>query len=95
MQCGAKMNMVTFSAFEKQVCNFLYFLHKFRNHTGSSTPAGRGKDTPDTPSKTSAESHREDPQQPYVSRKNALKTPWSLPHREAPQVSRISFSVPA
>ena len=71
MQCGAKMNMVTFSAFEKQVCNFLHFLHKFRNHTGSSTPAGRGKDTPDTPSKISAESCREGPNSPAL----AARTP--------------------
>jgi len=26
MQCGAKMNMVTFSAFEKQICNILHFI---------------------------------------------------------------------
>lgn len=71
MQCGAKMNMVTFSAFEKQVCNFLHFLHKFRIHTGSSIPADRGKDTPGTPSKTSAESRRENPNSPAL----AARTP--------------------
>ena len=66
MQCGAKMNMVTFSAFEKQICNILHLLHKFRNHTGSSTPADRGKDSPDTSSKASVESHRKDPDSPAL-----------------------------
>lgn len=49
MQCGAKMNMVTFSAFEKQVCNFLHFLHEFRIHTGTSTPENGSKNATATP----------------------------------------------
>ena len=47
MQCGAKMNMVTFSAFEKQICNILHLLHKFRTHAGSSSHASSGKILPD------------------------------------------------
>ena len=46
MQCGAKMNMVTFSAFEKQICNILHLLHKFRTHAGSSSHASSGKILP-------------------------------------------------
>ena len=48
MQCGAKMNMVTFSAFEKQICNILHLLHKFRTHAGSSSHASSGKILPDS-----------------------------------------------
>ena len=32
------MNMVTFSASEKQICNFLHFLHKFKIHADSNSP---------------------------------------------------------
>lgn len=46
MQCSAKMNIVTFSAFEKQICNILHFLHNFRVHAGAGNRARRVKNTP-------------------------------------------------
>ena len=46
MQCSAKMNMVTFSAFEKQICNILHFLHIFRVHAGADNRADGVKNTP-------------------------------------------------
>jgi len=51
MQCGAKMNMVTFSAFEKQICNILHLLHIFRVRAGADNRARRVKNTPPRPSK--------------------------------------------
>ena len=71
MQCSAKMNMVTFSVFEKQICNILHFLHNFRVHAGADNRARRAKNTPDTPSKPSTESHRENPNSPAL----AARTP--------------------
>lgn len=105
MQCSAKMNMVTFSAFEKQVCNFLHFLHKFRNHTGSSSHAGSGKILPTplenparNPYKKAERPPREPPSSPRINRRNALnfvlKTLWSLPP-ESSTGTTYSFSVQA
>ena len=51
MQYSAKMNMVTFSAFEKQICNILHFLHIFRVHAGANNRARRVKNTPAMPLK--------------------------------------------
>ena len=90
MQCGAKMNMVTFSAFEKQICNILHLLHKFRTHAGSSSHAGSGKILPTplenparNPYKKAERPPREPPSSPRINRRNALnfvlKTLWSLP----------------
>lgn len=101
MQCGAKMNMVTFSAFEKQVCNILHFLHKFRNHTGSSSHASSSKILPtplENPYKKAERSPREPPSSPRINRRNTLnfvlKTLWSLPP-ESSTGTTYSFSVQA
>ena len=105
MQCGAKMNMVTFSAFEKQICNILYLLHKFRTHAGSSSHAGSGKILPTplenparTPCKKAERTPREPPSSPRVNRRNTLnfvlKTLWSLPP-ESSTGTTYSFSVQA
>ena len=51
MQYSAKMNMVTFSAFEKQICNILHFLHIFWVHAGANNRARRVKNTPAMPLK--------------------------------------------
>ena len=79
MQCGAKMNMVTFSAFEKQICNILHLLHKFRTHAGSSSHASSGKILPDpletparNPCKKAARPLRELPSGPRINRRNTL-----------------------
>lgn len=90
MQCGAKMNMVTFSAFEKQICNILHLLHKFRTHAGSSSHASSDKILPTplenparNPYKKAERPPREPPSSPRIKHRNAqtsvLKTLWSLP----------------
>ena len=93
MQCDAKMNMVTFSAFEKQICNILHLLHKFRTHAGSSSHASSGKILPD-PLETPARK----PRGPRINRRNTLnfvlKTLWSLPP-ESSTGTTYSFSVQA
>ena len=105
MQCGAKMNMVTFSAFEKQVCNILHLLHKFRTHAGSSSHASSGKILPDpletparNPCKKAERPPRELPSGPRINRRNTLnfvlKTLWSLPP-ESSTGTTYSFSVQA
>ena len=51
MQYSAKMNMVTFSAFEKQICNILHLLHNFQVHAGAGNRADGVKNTPAMPLK--------------------------------------------
>ena len=70
MQCGAKMNMVTFSAFEKQICNILHLLHKFRTHAGSSSHASSGKILP-----TPLENPTRKPRDPRANRPAAPHQP--------------------
>lgn len=83
MQCGAKMNMVTFSAFEKQICNILHLLHIFRVRAGADNRARRVKNTPRGPQNPHETPPREPPSSPRIKHRNAqtsvLKTLWSLP----------------
>ena len=96
MQCGAKMNMVTFSAFEKQICNILHLLHKFRTHAGSSSHAGSGKILPTplenparNPYKKAERPPREPPsspphqpqKRPKLRVKNSMEPPTGKLHR--------------
>ena len=88
MQCGAKMNMVTFSAFEKQICNILHLLHKFRTHAGSSSHAISGKILP-TPLENPARNPcrkperppREPQKHPKLHVKNSMEPPTGKLHR--------------
>ena len=97
-----KMNMVTFSTFEKQNCNILHFLHKFRTHTGYSSHASNGRILP-TPSKNPARNPckkaerppREPPSSPRINRRKTLNFVLKLygaSHRKAPQVPRIPLA---
>ena len=88
MQCGAKMNMVTFSAFEKQICNILHLLHKFRTHAGSSSHASSGKILPDpleTPARNPCKKAERPPHQPQkhpkLRVKNSMEPPTGKLHR--------------
>ena len=88
MQCGAKMNMVTFSAFEKQICNILHLLHKFRTHAGSNSHASSGKILP-TPLENPARNPcrkperppREPQKHPKLHIKNSMEPPTGKLHR--------------
>ena len=94
MQCGAKMNMVTFSAFEKQICNILHLLHNFRIHAGADNRARRVKNTPARPSKPPRNTPPcEPPSNPGIKRRNALnsalKTLWSLPPESSTDITYL------
>ena len=94
MQCGAKMNMVTFSAFEKQICNILHFLHIFRVYAGANNRARRVKNTPPAALKTPTKHPRANRLTvPRIKRRNTQNSVLKLygaSHRKAPQVSRIA-----
>ena len=62
------MNMVTFSAFEKQNCNILHFLHKLRTHAGYSSHASNGKILPTPLEKPLQETPARKPRDPRVNR---------------------------
>ena len=83
MQYSAKMNMVTFSAFEKQICNILRFLHIFRVHAGANNRARRVKNTPAALKPPTKHPRANRLTVPRIKRRNAqnsvLKTLWSLP----------------
>ena len=88
MQYSAKMNMVTFSAFEKQICNILHFLHIFRVHAGANNRARRVKNTPaalKTPTKHPRANRLTAPHQaqkrPKLRVKNSMEPPTGKLHR--------------
>ena len=67
MQYSAKMNMVTFSAFEKQICNILHLLHNFQVHAGAGNRADGVKTTPTLLSNPRETPPREPPSSPASS----------------------------
>ena len=83
MQCGAKMNMVTFSAFEKQICNILHLLHISGFVQVPTTAHAESKTLPRGPQNPHETPPREPPSSPRIKHRNAqtsvLKTLWSLP----------------
>ena len=81
MQCGAKMNMVTFSAFEKQICNILHLLHKFRTHAGSSSHAISGKILPTPLENPARKPCKKAEKHPKLRVKNSMEPPTGKLHR--------------